>query len=174
MLTRRWQRAVNEFQSTAAESRVERLSVLLESEPQNAAAHFLLGCSLFDADFPARAAHSMMTAHHQESRLQAAALLTFAGLLSCGRPADSLLSVVLDAWCEFHRPDFDCTPYERRLLDVLAPDEISVAGASTLARRLLRLPIQRLRHELERALKTQDSRFPLLFSSAAAAPPVLS
>lgn len=165
MSTRHWQRAIAEFLAVPAGQRTAPLTRLLADDGEAPVTRFLLGCAWLDEGRPASAAQCMMIAHHQEPRLQSAALLAFAGLLWCSRPEDGLLSVVVDAWLEFHQPEFDVTPAERRLLDQCSSPGWAARGASVLAGRLRRLPVERLRRELDQAFVLREERFAPLYAT---------
>lgn len=169
MSTRRWQRAIAEYLAMPAGQRAAPLERVLADEGEAPVTRFLLGCAWLDEGRPATAAQCMMIAHHQEPRLQGAALLAFTSLLWCSRREDGLLSVAVDAWLEFHQPEFDCTPAERRLFDQLAAPGALPPGASVLAGRLRRLPVERLRRELDQAFVLRSERFAPLYAMAESA-----
>lgn len=140
----------------------------LTDEPRCAVARYLAGCASFDAGRPASAVSDLMVAHHADSQLESAALLVFAGLSACGRPHEPLLRVMLETWEEFRRPKFDRTPRERWLLDALAVSDGALRGASSLARRLGRLPIPTLRRQIVQAIASSPVEpYGLLIASAA-------
>lgn len=129
----------------------------LAAEPRCPVARYLLACECFDRGRPALAVRHLMVAHHSEPRLQSAALLVFAGLNWIARWGTPLLPVLLDTWEEFRRPAFDVTAFERRLLDAFHEPDPGLAEAAPLAQRLWRLPIRRLRAEIEAALASRDA-----------------
>ncbi len=141
----------------------ECLQERIGQQPHCAAARYLMGCRCLDVGRAATGVRHLMTAHRLEPDLESAALLVFTGLSWVARRTTPLLSVVLETWEEFRRPDFDRTARERALLDLLVPEPMQGRDLSGLARRLWRLPLETLRAQLREAATSADrARFPLL------------
>ncbi len=139
----------------------------LAADPRCPVARYLAGCQCLDRNRPATAVRHMMIAHHAEPAFESAALLVFAGLNWIARRQSDLLTVLLDTWLEFRRPEFDRTRAERTLLDVFDQPCPVREQVSPLARRLWRLPIPMLRTQIKAALASTDAgRFPLLVAPA--------
>lgn len=167
MSARQLQSAVTAYSAGPRGARVARLVELVDSD-NCPLARYLLGCALFDDRQHAHATQCMMVAHHQEPRLESAALLAFTGLLACERPEDDLLDLALAAWREFHQPEFDRTGLERRLLDAVAAPELP-AGLSLLGVRLHRLPIDHLRQGLADSVVLRADRHLEIYATGPAA-----
>ncbi len=163
MRTKRFMQAVSQY------ARCERgalWDLLCQQHPRNPrcpVTAYLLGCQCWERGRVASAVRHFMVAHRVEGQLQSAALLVFAGLSWVRRRDELHLPVLLDTWEEFRRPEFDCFPKERALLDAFAEPEPGLKRVSRLAHQLWRLPILTLRAQLREALITCDAEaHPLL------------
>lgn len=158
---------VNEWRRQSPERGATYLESRLLENPRCPVTRYLLGCQCFDRDRAATGVRHMMVAHHAEPEFQSAALLVFSGLNWVSRPGTPLLTVLLDTWEEFRRPEFDRYPRERVLLDALAEELPGLSSASALAQRLWRLPISTLRAQVRQAVANLDSAsYPLLLAPA--------
>lgn len=165
MKTRVTHRTIELYRGCDANTLDSRLSEQLVATPGCATTRYLLGCRAFDRGRPASAVRHMMVAHHADADLESAALLVFAGMNAVSRPGVPLLTVLLDTWVEFRRPQFDRYARERRLLTAFAARWEGPPTVSDLTRRLWRLPIQTLRSQIREALALKDAeRYPLLLA----------
>jgi len=166
-MTFRLGEVVDLVRRTRADELGDRLAARLTDHPRCAGTRYLLGCQCLERGRPATAVRHMMVAHHAEPDLQSAALLVFSGLNWIERRGAPLLSVLLDTWNEFRRPEFDVRRRERRLLDALAESDPGLECVSPLARRLWRLPIRTLRAQIREAIVSKDAGlYPLLSAPA--------
>jgi hypothetical protein len=157
----RWaDRSVARLAAVGGDEMDALLKARLRDAPRCPIARYLAGCRSFDRGLPASGVRHMMVAHHADPGLESAALLVFAGLHACQDPSEPLLSVVLDTWEEFRRPEFDRCRRERHLLDAFAQPFPAAAEASSLARRLWRLPLRALRRQLAEALQLRSELTP--------------
>ncbi|MEW6252116.1 MAG: hypothetical protein AB1716_15870 [Planctomycetota bacterium] len=168
MSRRRLGELAREYARTPAERLRGALDQRLAVDSRCPVARYLLACWCFDRGQPATAVRHMMVAHHAEPQLQSAALLVFAGLNWVTRRNTPLLPVLLETWEEFRRPEFDCLPRERALLDAFAAaPEPGLAQLPPLATRLWRLPIVTLRAQIREAVLSRDAGlYPLLAATA--------
>lgn len=158
---------VNSLPLQGTTTRLTALKGYVARTPECGVAQYLLGCELFDQDFPATAVQHMMAAHHADAALESAALLAFAGLHAISRPNTTLLPSLLETWEEFRRPDFDRTRRERALLDGFTEPLNGLQGLTPLAGRLWRLPVQSLRNQIRAAVREHDVvHYPMLMSPA--------
>lgn len=158
-------RMIELYRGCPAELLDRRLAEQAAEAPGCAATRYLLGCRALDRGRPASAVRHMMVAHHADPDLESAALLVFAGMNAVSRAGVPMLTVLLDTWVEFRRPQFDRYARERRLLSAFAAEWEGPPSVSDLTRRLWRLPIQVLRSQIREAVAVKDAaRYPLLLA----------
>lgn len=167
MTSRALSSVIAAYKCCAPQQRDAWLADRLAQAPRCAVARYLAACRCFDSGRPAHAVRHMMVAHHAEPQFESAGLLVFAGLNWVSRQQQPLLAVLLATWEEFRRPEFDRRRRERALLDALAEPIDGLERLSVLARRLWRIPIQTLRHQLRAAIQSGDvAQYPVLLAPA--------
>lgn len=112
-------RAVAQFTSDPTESRESRMSRLVECEPQNAAAWYLLGAIALRKGRVRDAARAFGFAFHRDCDLESAALLTFA-CLKAREDGAQMVELIRLTWEEMKRPALLARAADRELAACLA------------------------------------------------------
>jgi hypothetical protein len=133
--------------------------LLAEFDP-NGAAWYLCGCACLTGCRTRQAARAFGMAHHADSGLETAALLTFACLKASDGEDSDLIEQITTTWHEMKKPDILRRQEDRLLLDCLeattgrAPVSLSPLGRMTW---LIAGPV--LRERLERLIAGDDARW---------------
>jgi hypothetical protein len=164
---RSFRRVVGSYASAPRADWAALSAETLEDQPRCPVSRYVAGCCAFDLGRAAMAVRQMMIAHHAEPALESAALLAFSGLSWIEQLNRPLLSVLVETWEEFRRPQFDRTRKERLLLDMAASRVSEPGHVSALARSLWRLPLESVRAQLRRLASERDAaEHPLLLAPA--------
>jgi hypothetical protein len=140
---------------------------LLDEPHPNGAAWYLCGC-VYLSDCRARqAARAFGMAHHADTNLETAALLTFACLKASDGEDTDLIEQITSTWHEMKEPDILRRQEDRLLLDCLEATSGKVpASLSPLGRMTWLVAGRVLRDRLERLVAGSDARWAPLRNSA--------
>jgi len=134
-------------------------SLLDESHP-NGPAWYLCGCACLTDYRTKQAARAFGMAHHADSNLETAALLTFACLKASDGEDSDLIEQITTTWHEMKRPDVLQRPEDRLMLDCLEAGSGAAPGTlSPLGRMTWLAAGPALRERVERLVAGDDSRW---------------
>lgn len=116
---RRYEAVAAKWEEVPATDRNSVMQALLNGSAPNAFAWYLAGAAQLREGQIRQAARSFGIAHHSDSRLESAALLTFACLKAREGESSDLLEQIARTWIEMKRPDLAASMEDRRILKCL-------------------------------------------------------
>lgn len=110
---------ISTWRNAEPEVRIHSLQRLLDGPESNAAAWYLTGVSMLREGRIRSAARCFGIAHHLDSKIETAALLTFACLKARENVDTDLVEQILRTWTEMKEPDLLKHEEDRRFIECL-------------------------------------------------------
>ena len=159
---REYQTVVSVFLAAPADQRADAIRARLNRNESSGPIWYLLGCLSLRNNQVKDAARAFGMAHHNDYRLETAALLTFACLKSKEGGGSDIIEQMLITWEEMNRPDFLRNREDRWMLNCLALTTRDAPKLSPLGCLIWSVtgPVQQSR--IEELISTNDPRGALL------------
>lgn len=146
--------------------RAAAVQSLLDRSAANGPAWYLLGCARLWEYRTKQAARAFGMAHHADSTLETAALLTFACLKAADGADSDFLEQITSTWQEMNEPDLLRRKHDRLMLSCLEAGAGKPPSLSPLGRLAWLTSGPALRAKLENAVATDDPRWNALRNHA--------
>jgi hypothetical protein len=116
---RRYHVAMEVWRRAKPGGRAAAMQTLLNDQPINGPASFMLACTLLREGRAREAAREFGAAYHADCNLESAALLTFACLKSKDGLDGDIVQPIVQTWREMKRPDLFANWEDRSVLSAL-------------------------------------------------------
>ena len=157
---RQYADACRQWASATSAGREDAMRSMLGDSYPNGPAWYLCGCACLSQYRCKQAARAFGMAHHADSRLETAALLTFACLKASDGEDSDLIEQITTTWNEMKKPDILRRREDRLLLDCLEASSGTAPSSLSSLGRLTWLTLgPALRQRIERLAAGNDERW---------------
>lgn len=150
--------AISAWRETSPSERFGKLKAIVDAEPKNAAAWYLLGAVRLRAGQTREAARCFGTAYHRDDRFESAALLTFTCLKSREDDYADFVCSAIATYREVREKNPGRTPQDAGVLEALGDDGRPHAKLSPLGRLIWCMTRPENRDRLDRIIAMEDGR----------------